>query len=262
MALRRTRYPIFLRNYRRTGRYRSNGLRRRSRFTSSRRRGTLSRRLNVRTRSLGASIYSRGVYRKIQQVFTISDNGSGSSALYAFNLGSNASPLPTVAALRTLYSHVKIRKLKIQVKPRFTEAALGDTIAGEYAGNMRILDSIVFNATEFGSETPLSYEEHLQRWSVKKHSAVSQEGWKRVFTPRVIDQGTYRTSGGTTTVNLRPITAPWFTPEAAGSITTTIPDHFGWAITFPLRTGTTPVVLNYDVYVSLYTQWKRPIYTT
>lgn len=201
--------------------------------------------------------------RKIVQRFILQDDGTGTSATYGFQLDFT---LPSVKALSALYQQVKISKIKIVVKPRYNMALgpIGQYTAtyGTWEGNTPIIDGLIFSTTMEQTTQVINYNEALNAWSAKKHSQMGR-GWKRVFTPRVIQQTSYINSTGptfdTVTTGHKSFKAPYFNVNnpAAGTPYPLLPFHVGWWVVFPAATQGYQENIRYDVYVTLYTRWRH-----
>lgn len=219
------------------------------------------RRSYGRRKSLYSSAYTRGMRRKIVQRFELSDDGTGTSANFGFVLDPT---LPSVQACASLYEQVKISKIKIVVKPRYSQI-LGPipkfiTDYGSWEGDRAIIDGLLFSSTSEQVNQVINYAEASNYWSARKHSQIGK-GWKRVWTPRVIRQDAYIDpfqgfdNGG---FGYSTHKAPYFNVQNPALGAPTIrPTHLGWFVVFPAAEQGYPNPIKYDVWVTLYTSWKR-----
>lgn len=201
--------------------------------------------------------------RKIVQRFVLEDDGTGTSATYAFKLDSS---LPSVKALSSLYQQVKISKIKVVVKPRYNHA-LGpipfySSNYGTWEGNTPIIDGLVFSTTPEMLTQVINYSEALNMWSAKKHSQMGR-GWKRVWTPRCARQDAFldpSTQAEIQQPGVHTIKAPYFNVNNPAIQELWTPPHLGWWVVFPQASQGYQENIKYDVYVTLYTRWKHQYY--
>lgn len=200
--------------------------------------------------------------RKVVQRFVLSDDGTGASSIFGFKLERS---LPSVKACSALYQQVKISKIKIMVKPRYNQA-LGPINKfpidyGSWEGNRPIVDGLLFSTTPAMLNQGINYNEALNMWSAKKHSQMGR-GWKRVWTPRVIQQSPYLDPAQpvetTQFSGLKTMKAPYFNvnnPALTNELW--LPAHMGWFVVFPKPEQPYVSAIEYDVFVTLYTKWKH-----